>query len=39
MFPRAIWDKSVQVDFLKTDQMAQARRASAICFPSAIYDY
>lgn len=38
MFSKEIWDKSAQIDFLKNDQMAQARRASAICCPSKIHD-
>ena len=31
MISSAIWDKSARVNFSKTNQIARARRASAIC--------
>ena len=31
MISRAIWDKSARVNLSKANQIAQARRASAIC--------
>ena len=31
MISSAIWDKSARVNFSKTNKIARARRASAIC--------
>ena len=31
MISSAIWDKSAQANFSKTNKIARARRASAIC--------
>ena len=33
MISSAIWDKSARVNFSKTNKIARARRASAICSP------
>ena len=38
MISSAIWDKSAQLNFLKTNKIARARRASAICGLWKIYE-
>ena len=38
MISSVIWDKSAQVNFLKTNKIARARRASAICGLWKIYE-
>ena len=37
MISSAIWDKSARVNFSKTNKIARARRASAICRLRGIY--
>ena len=38
MISSAIWDKSARVNFSKTNKIARARRASAICSLRKIYE-
>ena len=38
MISSAIWDKSARVNFSKTNKIARARRASAICRLGKIYE-
>ena len=37
MISSAIWDKSAQVNFSKTNKIARARKASAVCSLLKIY--